>query len=67
MWEKLRIGQETHVAHPKKTENTNGFCPSCAAGNHAKHLGTFLDLARRLIYCRCELCIKRLPAFFRLT
>ncbi len=43
----------------KMLEDSKAFCQGCLEDDHVNHVGTFLDESRRVIYCRCEVCIKR--------
>jgi hypothetical protein len=57
----MRTLKESDGSQPKMPEPSEAFCKACIEGQHARHLGSFLDVNRRVIYCRCELCIKTLP------
>jgi hypothetical protein len=57
----FKYGNEWRESPTKMVEASEAFCKACLETKHAKHLATFLDLNRRVIYCRCELCIRRPP------
>jgi hypothetical protein len=52
---------ERRTALLKMSEESKILCEDCTDGDHTQHVGTFLDLNRRVMYCSCELCLKRLP------